>query len=170
MAGWKHPPGDAPMTSCLIETPAIRIEAPATVVWDILVDFARYPEWNPFTVRVESSGLIGEPVIVYIARGHSAKLMRQDFVLETFDPPVQISWRLPKIFHRSLFTAYRIQRVDPLGPGECTYTTSDEFSGLLARRIHRAQGRWVERQFIRVAEALKARAEQLASRPGSMQA
>lgn len=169
MAGWKRPPGDAPMTSCLIETPAIQIGAPATAVWDILVDFARYREWNPFTVRVETSGVIGEPVIAYIARGRSTKLMRQEFVLEQFDPPVQIAWRLPKMFHRSLFTAYRIQRVDPLGPGECTYTTSDEFSGLLARRIHRAQGQWVERQFIRMAEALKARAEHLASGPGSLQ-
>lgn len=34
----------------------IEIAAPAPVVWDTLIDFARYSEWNPFFVE-----LAGEP-------------------------------------------------------------------------------------------------------------
>lgn len=31
----------------------IRIEAPVETVWDVLLDGARYPEWNKFIIRVE---------------------------------------------------------------------------------------------------------------------
>ncbi|HEB81025.1 MAG TPA: SRPBCC domain-containing protein, partial [Chromatiales bacterium] len=32
---------------------AVRIDAPAHRVWGILLDTARYPDWNPFLRRVE---------------------------------------------------------------------------------------------------------------------
>jgi uncharacterized protein YndB with AHSA1/START domain len=38
------------------------IEAPAELIWGIIVDVARYPEWNPFNVRATSTLEIGAPI------------------------------------------------------------------------------------------------------------
>ena len=38
------------------------IVAPAGVIWDILVDFEHYPEWNPFTYHVEGVPQLGTQV------------------------------------------------------------------------------------------------------------
>ena len=38
---------------------SIDIEAPAQKVWDLLVDFAAYPTWNPFITRAEGRIEVG---------------------------------------------------------------------------------------------------------------
>jgi hypothetical protein len=37
----------------------IDIDAPASRVWDILVDFERYPEWNPFIIDISGTPEVG---------------------------------------------------------------------------------------------------------------
>jgi uncharacterized protein YndB with AHSA1/START domain len=37
----------------------IEIAAPAVRVWDVLADFARFPEWNPFILRINGSAAPG---------------------------------------------------------------------------------------------------------------
>jgi uncharacterized protein YndB with AHSA1/START domain len=36
------------------------IEAPPDVVWRVLTDFAAYPEWNPFIVRIGGDLTVGQ--------------------------------------------------------------------------------------------------------------
>jgi hypothetical protein len=38
------------------------IEAPASVVWGILVDMESYGEWNPFCIKADSTLEMGAPV------------------------------------------------------------------------------------------------------------
>ena len=40
----------------------VEIAAPASVVWAILTDLARYNEWNPFCIRAVSTLEMGAPV------------------------------------------------------------------------------------------------------------
>ena len=135
----------------------VLINAPAETVWEVLTDFAKYPDWNPFTVRAESSLEIGAPVDLYIPRGKS--MMKQSFVLEVFDPPREIAWRLPKMLHKSVFNAYRTQKVVPVDAERCTYQTSDTFDGWIAGKLYSSQGDWVRRNFNKLATALKERCE-----------
>ncbi len=145
------------MATHTITLEPVAIDAPAEIAWRVLTDLERYPEWNPFTVRVESSLEIGAPVILHIRRGDST--MKQTFVLEVLDPPREIAWRLPKMLHKAIFSAYRTQQIEALDAGRCTYRTSDTFSGLLAGPLYRSQHEWVQRNFTALANALKARAE-----------
>ena len=46
----------------LVTSVTVQIEAPAAFVWDVLVDYARYPEWNPYTVAVETTLRIGDRI------------------------------------------------------------------------------------------------------------
>ena len=145
------------MSTHTISIKPIKINAPAEVVWRVLTDFERYPDWNPFTVRAKSTLRIGEPVILYIPRGKS--MMKQTFVLEVFDPPNEIAWRLPKMLHTEVFNAYRTQKITPMDTGACTYQTSDTFDGWIAGKLFKSQSDWVRKNFGKLASALKERSE-----------
>lgn len=146
------------MTSHCISIDPVEINAPAQIAWDVLSDLAKYPEWNPFTVKVISTLQIGEPVTIYIARDNG-KQMKQQLRLEALEPPHKIVWSLPKLGHRRLFNAWREQHIVPLSDHRCTYSTSDTFNGWIAGIIYRTQQQWVSDNFRKLAAALKARAE-----------
>ena len=42
---------------------AIDIHAPAEEVWQTMVDFERYGEWNPFLVRIETAKAWAKPAM-----------------------------------------------------------------------------------------------------------
>ena len=46
----------------------ININAPPCTVYETLAAFERYPEWNPYHIRVAGSGVVGEPLDVRVAR------------------------------------------------------------------------------------------------------
>jgi uncharacterized protein YndB with AHSA1/START domain len=50
----------------LVRSLTVDIAAPAELVWSVLIDLERYPQWNPFTVKVESSLRLGEPVNLFL--------------------------------------------------------------------------------------------------------
>lgn len=151
------------MAKHTISIEPVSINAPAELVWQVLTNLSSYPDWNPFPVKAESSLKLGEPVVLHIPQGRAGKLMRQKFILEIFDAPKKIAWRLPKMGHKLIFSAYREQTITALNETSCTYTTSDTFAGLIAGKIYKSQGKWVEKNFIKMAEALKIRSENMAA-------
>ena len=44
----------------------VLINAPLEKVWHALIDVENYPRWNPFTTRVETTFVVGEPAILYV--------------------------------------------------------------------------------------------------------
>ncbi len=46
----------------------IDIDAPPCAVYETVAAFERYPEWNPYHIRVAGSGVVGEPLEVRVAR------------------------------------------------------------------------------------------------------
>ena len=156
-AALNRPQPGEPVGSFTISIEPVAIDASPEVVWSVLTDLPRYPDWNPFTVRVESTLEVGDPVVLHIRRGKN--IMKQTFVLETFDRPREIAWRLPKILHPKVFNAFRTQIIEPVDDRSCRYITRDTFRGWIAGKLYRGQKDWVERNFQRLAAALKATAE-----------
>ena len=144
-----------------ISIDAIEIEAPIDLVWKVLSDFQAYSQWNPFTVAIQTNFVPGDDMTISIQQGRD-KVVHRNFVLETLDPPYLLEWSLPKLGHRLLFSAWRSQRLTSLSEHTCSYQTSDTFKGLLAPWIYNLQKDWVEKNFNRMARALKSRCEQLA--------
>ncbi|WP_019201148.1 SRPBCC domain-containing protein [Tsukamurella sp. 1534] len=75
-----------------IEERSIDIEAPPGVVWSVLVDFAAYPEWNPFIrYAVAPSGLaVGQRLDVRIANHGSETGFRPEVLAAT--PKRELRW------------------------------------------------------------------------------
>lgn len=44
----------------------ISIDAPRRAVWRVLLDFARYPEWNRFIRRIDGAPEVGSEIIEHI--------------------------------------------------------------------------------------------------------
>lgn len=133
------------------------IHAPVERVWAILVDLQRYPEWNPFTHRVESTLNIGDPVALHVRMQRRGELVQQEFVRSVV-PCSTLAWGM-RLGHACVLEALREQRLERLDEHSCTYQTWDRFGGLLVPLVRVLFGRDIETGFNAVAAALKQRAE-----------
>lgn len=143
-----------------IASVVVEVEAPQSLVWDVLVDYARYPEWNPYTVRVDTALSVGADVVLHLPDpANPGSTFTTTEVMRVIDAPRHLRYdtadNLPGIF------AVRDQWVEDLGDGRSSYRTTDVFSGEYAQVAFDLQGQWVKDGFDAVARALKARAEEL---------
>lgn len=144
----------------VVESIRVEIDAPATFVWDVLVDYPRYPDWNPYTVKVETTLAVGHPIDLHLPHpdGSPGTFVNREYI-RVVDPPCHLRYdtadELPGIF------AVRDQWIEPLGRTRCGYHTTDAFTGEHAAAVMENAGTWVKAGFDAVALALKARAEHL---------
>ena len=137
----------------------IDIDAPRARVWSILVDLAHYPEWNPFTPRVEASLKIGEPVILHVAmRGAGHDTMRQPEVMTSYVEGEELGWGTTML-HSAVLRANRTQRLIALTEARTRYVSVDRFEGAIVPLVMALYGASVQRGFDETARALKTRAE-----------
>lgn len=145
----------------IVTSVRVEIAAPASVVWDVLVDLPRYGEWNPFTVRAESTLELGDPVHLYIP--DPANPGSEIHVVEhlvAYEPARLLAWE-QRPTENSKDAARRDQYIEPIDESRCAYYTTDIFLGVNADAVMQAFGGWVKQGFDSVANGLKAQAEKL---------
>ena len=80
---------------------SIDIEAPPAVVWQVVSDFARYPEWNPFIRSLEGEVRVGERLRVRLEPPSGRGMTMRPTVL-AYTPEHELRWLgrlgLPHIF------------------------------------------------------------------------
>ena len=137
----------------------VEIDAPADFVWGIVVDFARYPEWNPFCVAIDGTLELGSPVVLHTPHPDrpGEELLTQEWI-SAITPLQHLQYNtgdsIPGVH------AVRDQWIDVTGDHTCRYQTVDVFTGEHAQLAYDLQGQWVTDGFNALAQALKARAEQ----------
>ena len=89
----------------------IVIEAPAERVWQILTDFARFREWNPFLLKVRGRAAVGAWVafVFEMPRGFFGAVCAR---IVTCDANKELRWvgRVPGLFRAEHY--FVIERVD----------------------------------------------------------
>jgi len=138
----------------------VEIDAPASLVWEVLTDIGRYGEWNSFCPRIDSTLTLGEPVHMHISVPGRADTMLVSETLVAFEPQRLLSWEMRPSAHNK-DAARRDQYIEPLGENRCAYVTTDIFLGVNADTIMQTQGPWVKQAFDTVAREVKQRAEAL---------
>lgn len=135
------------------------IEASAEKVWEVLVDFGRYGDWNPFCVAAEGTLALGEPLKMtlknYLEPG--GFFDNTEFFC-AIDSPHLISWEAPWVDEWP-YPARRDQIIEPLSADQCRYHSTDAFLGPHGIHVMRFAGPWVKRAFDDTAFALKAYVE-----------
>lgn len=145
------------MPERVIASEKIRINAPIEKVWAILLDLPRYPEWNPFTYRVDSTLTIGAPVDLYVRMRKRGERVQREYV-RTVQAPTTLSWGMT-MGHAVVLTALREQKLERIDAQSCSYQSTDAFRGALTPLVTYLFGEDIEEGFNAVARALKAHAE-----------
>jgi hypothetical protein len=150
----------AVLNATTIVSDTVEIDAPQDLVWSIVVDFERYPEWNPFTVKVEAVLELGSDVLLHLPDpakpGESFTTLEH---MRVIDAPHHLQYDTGDSFAPML--AIRDQWVEDLGDGRSSYRTTDVFQGPGADVVFAMQHEWVTAGFNATAYALKERAERL---------
>ncbi|RJP34066.1 MAG: SRPBCC domain-containing protein [Actinobacteria bacterium] len=135
----------------------IEIAAPAQRVWDVLTDFASYPQWNPMIRRASGELRVGARLKVrYQPRGSRGYTFRPKLL--AVEPGRELRWlgwpRFPGIFD---FEHYWIMEDKPDGRVALRHGTI--ISGLLAAKVAEAMERASKKPFEEMNRAHKQRAE-----------
>lgn len=139
-----------------IHTTAV-IEAPAFVVWSILTDFPKYPEWNPFILKIDGELEINSKLAMEMKFANE-KIVHGEFLVMGAEVEREIAWGGKN--GGNLFVMEQRLAIQPLARNRVTFLHTGRFGGdivlLVARNLHLL----LEKQFENMNMALKTRAEE----------
>ncbi|MEA2595533.1 MAG: hypothetical protein QOF01_2002 [Thermomicrobiales bacterium] len=136
----------------------IEIQATPARVWDVLTDFADYPDWNPFIPRIAGPVEVGARLDARLQPPGGRGMSFRPTVLAA-TPGQELRW-LGHLIVPGLFDGEHGFRIEPLGPNRVRFVQEERFAGLLAPLVLRFVERGTRQGFEAMNQALKARAEQ----------
>jgi uncharacterized protein YndB with AHSA1/START domain len=149
----------------------ITIDAPAEIVWSVMVDLDRYGEWNPFILRITTRGgpeaRVGDRILLRVRFGNGREYDSPERIVALEPPSVGadgvVRARLEYEYYNWLHRLYlvrgrRTQTLAQAPDGSTVYHTYERIHGLIAFVIPSAA---ITSGFNRHAQALKQRAEAL---------
>lgn len=139
----------------------IEIDAPADVVWGVVIDFTSYPAWNGY---MHVDGVAIEDAKLRVSPGPESsggptfrpRMVHVDPDAHTF------TWR-GHLFVRGVFDGEHSFSVEDLGGGRSRLVQAEDFSGLLVGPIMKRYGADTEANFHGTNQAVKTRAEAVAA-------
>jgi hypothetical protein len=106
----------------------IIINASPEKVWNVLTEFDKYPEWNPFMLEVKGSVIEGEKIRVQVKPVGGSKMSFHPTVL-AFEPEKEIRW-IGRFLFRGLFDGeHKLELIDN-GNNTITFRQSELFGGI----------------------------------------
>ncbi|VVB88316.1 Polyketide cyclase / dehydrase and lipid transport [uncultured archaeon] len=135
----------------------LEINAPAERVWQLLTDFASYPQWNPFIRRASGEPRKGAQLQVYLQPSGAKGMTFQPKVLKA-EPARELRW-LGHFLIPGLFDGEHIFTIEPLEAGHVRFVQREIFTGILVSLFSRWLSKDTRRGFEEMNQALKSRAE-----------
>ncbi len=126
------------------------IAAPPAIVWQVLTDFAAYPQWNPLNLSAVGEARLGARVAMTFRNpARAGAIVAQTVTITAFEPERRLEWvgRVPLLFRgRHVFT------LEP-EPGGTRLVHGEDLSGLMPWSLGAAR---IARDFTPGYEALNA--------------
>ena len=133
------------------------IDAPQRCVWDILLDFDNYPQWNSFTTEVHTDLQIDSPVVLHVHLPKRGKRIQHEYV-RAVQPPHTLAWGTT-MGAEFLLRALRTQTIEPITAEQCRYRSTDQLNGALTPLVKWLFANSMRTGFNNMAHELKQRAE-----------
>ncbi len=132
------------------------ISAPASRVWDVLVDFSAYPQWNPIIAAVSAPLRAGGHGKATFTMGRAGKVSIP-IVMERVAPGVELSWSGGP---RRLFHGTHYFRLRELDDGATHVMHGELFEGFAVRFSTKLMRRHAVPAYQSLTDALKRRCEE----------
>ena len=126
-------------------------------MWQLLTDFASYPQWNPFIRRISGEPSAGKRLEVRLEPPASRGITIRPKVLDA-EPNHQLRW-LGHLFVAGLFDGEHSFVIQPLGENRVRFVQREAFRGLLVPLFAQSLDNNTLRGFEEMNRALKEQAE-----------
>lgn len=133
------------------------IDASARQVWAVLVDFATYPEWNPFLCEITGTPAVGEKLKVTARSPKGMDMTFRPTVLAA-DPERELRW-VGGLSIPGLFGGEHYFLLEAIGPDRVRLIHGEQFSGLLVALARYGLDTGIKAGFEAMNQALKSRVE-----------
>lgn len=144
---------------------AIEIRAPLETVWGVLTDFASYPDWNPHIRQVRGRVKTGARISIH-TRPPGGRLIVMRPTVINWEPPNELRWRSTFLSWR-LFSGEHGFRLEPIAVNRVRFVQDETFRGLLVPLYSRLRLPNTREGFDETNEALRDRAERMATGGGA---
>jgi hypothetical protein len=135
----------------------IDVHATPERVWQVLTDFAAYPQWNPFITRADGEARRGRRLTLRMQPAGGRATTFRPTVLEAAQGR-QLRW-LGRLLVPGLFDGEHRFTIRPLGDGQVRLVQQEDFRGLLVPLLAGSLDRRTLPAFVQMNQALKRRAE-----------
>ena len=139
-----------------IET-EIRIKAPVSKVWQVLIDFKNHPSWNPFIQTISGDKKEGGKLTVVIRPPDGKRMTFRPKVLR-FEPNKEFRWK-GSLGVKGIFDGEHYFILDEISTNETRFVHGENFSGILTGMMGSAFEK-TRKGFELMNKALKKKCEQ----------
>ena len=142
---------------------SVEIDAPAQLVWQVLTDVDSYGEWNPFVLECRTTLEPGSPIDMKVRLVGPPRRQRE--FIRSHTPGHEFSYCM-KPAPLGLLSSERSHTLTPLADGRTRYDSHFQLNGPLAPVVSGLLGSALRTGFTGMTDAVKLRAESLASVSG----
>ena len=135
----------------------IEILASDKRVWQLLTDFASFPQWNPFIRRAVGEPKTGAKLKVHIQPSGASGMTFRPTVLKA-EPKRELRW-LGHLLIPGLFDGEHILIIEPLAENRVRFVQREIFTGILVPLFAHGLDIDTRRGFEEMNQALKSQAE-----------
>jgi hypothetical protein len=136
----------------------IGVKAPAEVIWEIIYDLAKWPEWNPIYPKVEGEIRIGSTLTLTLALPGEAHETLHAKILD-WVPNEQLHWQVSLMGGLARMT--RFIEIDALSETGSMLSNGEIYGGWFGPTVARSKRVAIRKGFTQMGEALAERAEAL---------
>lgn len=134
----------------------IIVNAPASRVWQVLIDFEAYQQWNPFIRKVDGVARQGNRISAQMHLSNRTMTFRPTVL--TVKPDIELRW-IGHLLIPGIFDGEHSFLIEPLNENQVLLVQREEFNGLLTP-FFTSVLKDTRNRFDEMNRALKERAEQ----------
>jgi hypothetical protein len=143
----------------IVHSSEARINASSEAVWAVIMDLDRYPEWNPYTIKMQSTLQIGDPMVMTVKMNALTTLEQTEYI-RVLEQGHKVCWGI-NTDTPEFNSGERCQWLEPLPGGGTLWRNEDLIEGSANELVTLLFGNDVQVGFDAVGVALKKRVESL---------